>query len=147
MKKAFDIISHLSSSPQFRLLKQHSCYKRYISALGDKWQKAIAFVYIKNDTLFVAVKHPAFKQELNYNKDLLMSILKDFNRYVVECNMMSANQVVIFHSKYHAMPTGETYKSVPHYAEHSKGEFESPSDDELYEKFEKIKKIIKCSTQ
>ena len=76
MKKVSMILSHLSNQPQFRYLKQESCYKKYISLLGAKWQKAVAFIYIKNDTLFIAVTHPGFKMELNYNKDLLISLLK-----------------------------------------------------------------------
>ena len=70
---------------------------------GAKWQKAVAFIYIKNDTLFVAVTHPGFKMELNYNRDLLKSILTQMASLDTECKMMKADKVVVFHSKYRSM--------------------------------------------
>lgn len=146
MKKAYEIISHLSSQPQFKLLKQQECYHKYIRILGNKWQKAIAFVYIREDTLFVAIKHPGFKMELNYNKDLLISLLKDLNRYDKSCEMMRASSVVVFHSKYFPMEKPKSlYKSVPHYAERANGDFINYGDDKLKEKFENIKRVIRCN--
>ena len=71
MEKVSTILSHLSNIPQFRSLKQQYCYRKFINLLSAKYQKAIAFVYIKDETLFVAVTHPGFKMELNYNRDLL----------------------------------------------------------------------------
>ncbi|HIC78052.1 MAG TPA: hypothetical protein EYP02_02605, partial [Sulfurovum sp.] len=71
MKKAHTIISHISNLPEFKLLKKHYCYQKFISLLNPRFKKAIAFVYIRDETLFVALSHPGFKMELNYNKDLL----------------------------------------------------------------------------
>ncbi len=104
MKKASMILSHLSSQPQFKSLKRQECYQKYINLLSPKWQKAVAFVYIKDKTLFIAVTHPGFKMELNYNRDLLKSLLTQLNRHDEACKMMLAEKVVVFHSKYHAMP-------------------------------------------
>ncbi|MCW8821279.1 MAG: DUF721 domain-containing protein [Sulfurovum sp.] len=146
MKKASMILSHLSSQPQFKSLKRQECYQKYINLLSNKWQKAVAFVYIKDETLFIAVTHPGFKMELNYNRDLLKTLLTQLNRYDETCKMMQAEKVVIFHSKYYAMPQEKvSYVSVPHYHERSKGDFETPSDEELKEKFERIKALITCN--
>jgi len=147
MKKASSILSHLSSQPQFRFLKQQVCYKKYISLLGAKYQKAIAFIYIKDDTLFIAVKHPGFKMELNYNRDLLKSILTQLTSHDKACEMMVASKVVIFHSKYHPMEKETpTISTVPYYNELASTEFEILSDDEdLIEKFMNIKKTITCN--
>ena len=147
MKKASTILSHLSSQPQFRYLKQQACYTKYISLLTQKYQKAIAFVYIKDDTLFIAVKHPGFKMELNYNRDLLKSLLTQLNTYDTECEMMSASKVVVFHSKYHPMQKStETISAVPYYTELASSEFEiHAQDSELKEKFEHIKEAILCN--
>ncbi len=140
------ILSHLSSQPQFKSLKQQECYQKYINLLSDKWQKAVAFVYIKDMTLFIAVKHPGFKMELNYNKDLLKSLLSQLGTYDKACEMMQAQKVIIFHSKYYAMPEEKTsYVTVPHYHERAKGDFETPEDKELKEKFERIKALIACN--
>jgi hypothetical protein len=145
MKKVSIILSHLSDQPQFKYLKQQHCYKKYISFLGAKWQKAIAFVYIKNDTLFIAVTHPGFKMELNYNRDLLKSVLTQFTTHDSKCKMLKAQKVVVFHSKYHPIvkTEGDT-TTVPYYKELASSNFDIQSKDEaLKEKFEKIKAHIK----
>ncbi len=145
MKKADSILSHLSSLPQFKVLKRQECYQKYINLLSPKWQKAIAFVYIKDETLFIAVTHPGFKMELNYNRDLLKSLLMQLNTHDKSCEMMLAEKVVIFHSKYHAMPEKEhSYITVPHYLERAQGTFTTPEDEQLAESFKRIKALIQC---
>ena len=140
------ILSHLSSQPQFKSLKRQGCYQKYIDLLSPKWQKAVAFVYIKDATLFIAVTHPGFKMELNYNRDLLKTLLTQLNKYDEACKMMQADKVVVFHSKYHPIAEEKvSYVTVPHYHERSKGDFEIPSDEELKEKFERIKAIVTCN--
>jgi hypothetical protein len=146
MKKASMILSHLSSQPQFKSLKRQACYEKYISLLSNKWQKAVAFVYIKDETLFIAVTHPGFKMELNYNKDLLKSLLTQLADHDKSCEMLQAQKVVIFHSRYYAMPEEKTsYVSIPHYHERAKGDFETPEDEKLKEKFDRIKALITCN--
>ncbi len=146
MKKASSILSHLSSLPQFKILKRQVCYERYISLLSPKWQKAIAFIYIKEKTLFIAVIHPGFKMELHYNRDLLKSLLIQLNTYDTKCKLMIAHNVVVFHSKYYAMPEQKTSPiTVPHYQEKSQGTFDLPKDEALKEQFQRIKTIIQCN--
>ncbi|AKF24401.1 hypothetical protein YH65_02565 [Sulfurovum lithotrophicum] len=150
MKKVSAILSHLTNQPQFRSLKQHACYKKYISLLGAKWQKAIAFVYIQNDTLFVAVTHPGFKMELNYNKDILKGVLTQLASHDKSCEMLQqAGKIVIFHSKYRSAMTEETDNAtVPYYNELASADFIIESqDEELKEKFETIKKRIKTQRE
>jgi len=144
MKKASTILSHLSSQPQFRFLKQQVCYKKYISLLGAKYQKAIAFIYIKDDTLFIAVTHPGFKMELNYNKDLLTNVLTQLNKHDKTCDMMQAEKIVVFHSKYHPIKIkNPEISTVPYYSELASCDFPIECKDEaLLEKFEDIKKCI-----
>ena len=146
MKKANSILSHLSSLPQFKSLKRQECYQKYINLLSKKWQKAIAFIYIKEDTLFIAVTHPGFKMELNYNRDLLKNLLIQLHSYDKKCQMMSASKIVIFHSKYYAMPKEKaSYISVPHYIEQSSGTFTTPNEEKLKESFMRIKALIQCN--
>jgi len=144
MKKASMILSHLADQPQFRSLKQHSCYKKYLSLLGAKWQKAIAFVYIQNDTLFVAVTHPGFKMELNYNKDILKGVLTQLSSLDKACEMLQAEKIVIFHSKYRSILQDEPEAStVPYYNELASPDFSIESEDEeIRAKFEAIRKRI-----
>jgi len=147
MKKASSILSHLSNQPQFKFLKQQVCYKKYISLLTPKYQKAIAFIYIKNDTLFIAVTHPGFKMELNYNRDLLKSVLTQLGNHDTECEMMQAKDVVIFHSKYHPVKKEHVdVSTVPYYNELASIDFDIESEDtEIIAKFEQIKEQIKCN--
>ncbi len=147
MKNISSILSHLSNKPQFRFLKQQGCYKKYISLLGKKYQKAIAFIYIKDDTLFIAVTHPGFKMELNYNKDLLKSVLTQLVKYDDACEMMKASKVVVFHSKYHKMKEERVDEStVPYYNELASIDFDIKSEDkDIIAKFNAIKEQIKCN--
>ena len=107
--------------------------------------KSCCLIYIKDETLFIAVTHPGFKMELNYNRDLLKSLLTQLNTYDEKCKMMLASKVVVFHSKYHAMPEKKaSYVSVPHYHERAQGLFELPKEEALKESFERIKALITC---
>jgi len=147
MKNASMILSHLTNQPQFKYLKQQACYSKYLSLLGEKWQKAIAFVYIKNETLFVAVTHPGFKMELHYNRDLLKSVLTQLASLDRECAMLRAEKVVVFHSKYRSIvkesPDDET---IPYYQELATSQFRVETEDpELKQMFEKIKETIQCN--
>jgi hypothetical protein len=145
MKNAQTILSHLSQQPQFRYLKRHECYQKYIRLLSEKYQKAIAFVYVKNETLYVAVTHPGFKMELNYNKDVLKDVLSQFCAIEKNCSMLHADKVVIFHSKYHK-PSAQTddHTTIPRYFELASGEFDIETEEtKLKEKFEDIKYSIK----
>ena len=145
MKNVTTILSHLTSQPQFRLLKQQTCYKKYITLLSPKWQKAIAFVYIKEQTLFIAIKHPGFKMELNYNRDLLKSLLTQLSTYDSACATMRAKKVVIFHSKYHPVEETKPIRAtVPYYEERAKGSFTLPSNSKLNEAFIRIQNLIQC---
>jgi hypothetical protein len=147
MKKISTLLSHLSSLPQFKVLKQQECYQKYLSLLTPKYQKAIAFIYVKEQTLFIAVRHPGFKMELNYNRDLLKSVLTQLTSYHTECQMMYATKVVVFHSKYHPMPQKNTQEStVPLYQERAHPDFAiETSDPELKEKFKQIQERIACN--
>ncbi|MEA2048327.1 MAG: hypothetical protein U9O64_07775 [Campylobacterota bacterium] len=145
MKKASIILSHLSSKPQFKSLKRQECYQKYINLLSQKWQKAVAFVYVKDDILYIAVTHPGFKMELNYNRDLLKSLLTQLNTYDQACQTLSAQSIVIFHSKYHAIKEEKSaYATVPHYHERSTGTFDLPTEEKLHEVFQRIQTGITC---
>jgi hypothetical protein len=129
------------------MLKQQECYRKFTTLLGKHLQNAIAFVYVKNRTLFVAVKHPGFKMELHYNRDLLKSVLTQLAAHDDKCSMLDAKEVIIFHSKYHPVRPKETgEETIPYYEELAKSEFEIQTEDEaLKTQFEKIKETILCN--
>jgi len=144
MKKASTILSHIYTLPEFKLLKSHYCYQKFISLLNPRFKKAIAFVYVRDDTLFVALSHPGFKMELNYNKDLLKSLLSMLAKSDEKCKNMQASKVVLFNSKHLSIIKEEVLEStVPYYSEMALGEFTIESKDkELLEAFNKIKESI-----
>ena len=108
--------------------------------MGEKFQKAIAFVYVRQRTLYIATKHPGFKMELNYNRDLLKELLTQFTALEQSCKMMEADKVGIFDSKFHTPPPRKTQNdTIPRYYEQATSNFTIETDDmELREKFEAI---------
>ena len=144
MKKANSIISHIRSLPQFKLLKSHYCYQKFISSLSPKLQKAIAFVYVRDNTLFVALSHPGFKMELNYSKDILRDILNILVQTDKKCQALRASKVVLFNSKYLSIiKEKKVISTVPYYKEASLGKFNIQSEDrEVINAFKKIKNSI-----
>lgn len=149
MKPVHSILSNIQALPQFKLLRKHYCYQKFLSLLPLKLQKAVAFVYLREETLFVALSHPGFKMELNYNRDLLKSLLTQIASLDPECKMMQADKVVVFHSKYRSIikEAAET-TTVPYYNELSSAQFDlDDMDAEIQEKFQETKAIIKENIQ
>ena len=143
MKNSKTILSLISSQPQFGSLTQHSCYQKFMALLPPRFQQAIAFIYIKNETLFLALSHPGYKMELNYNRDLFKDLLGTVQKYAPECKEYHAKEVVLFNSKFHTKENNDKEKTIPYYNELSSGDFEFDFDDEkLKEKFNKSKELI-----
>lgn len=144
MKRANTILSHIHNLPEFKVLKSHYCYQKFISLLNPRYQKAIAFVYVRHETLFVALSHPGFKMELNYNRDLLKNLLTLLGNEDEKCKNIKASKVVLFNSKHHTiLPKKNAYSSVPHYKEMALGQFTIQSEDQkIIDAFEKIKSSI-----
>ena len=143
MKNVSSILSHLTYQPQFKSLRKHTCYRKFIQLLPRKFQQAIAFVYLDKATLFVALSHPGYKMELNYNRDLLKSVLTMLGEYDKTCRHMSAENIIIFNSKYHTPAPEEPLLTDPKYHESAQADFFIQSDDHaIREKFESIKKRI-----
>ena len=145
MKQANSIISHIRSLPQFRMLKKQHCYQKFISSLSPKHQKAIAFVYVRDYTLFIALSHPGFKMELHYSKDILKGILNLLATRDEKCQTLSASKVILFNSKHLSIIKDKKHEStVPHYKESSLAQFHIHSQDkDIIEAFKKIQISIK----
>ncbi len=140
MKNTTLILSHLLAKPQFKSIQTRSCYNKFLTLLPEKFKKAVAFIYIKDETLFVALSHPGYKMELNYNKDLLKSLLKMIVQHNPECSQLRAEKVAIFDSKFYEQKPKECYQSDPKYNELALGEFQIDTNDtELMVKFDTIK--------
>ncbi len=146
VKTADSIIKQLKLLPQFKPLKRYHCYRKFISSLIPRYQRAIAFVYIRNDTLSIAVSHPGVNMELNSNKDFLKSILTMLINTDVECKDLKASKIVLFNTNKRPLQFEiENRKdTVPHYMERALGNFEIKTEDEdLRKRFINIREIIK----
>ena len=106
----------------------------------------IAFIYIKKKTLYIAIRHPGFKMELHYNRDLIKTLLTTFAEQYPECPIEPIANVSIFASKYYLSEPKEDRSTIPRYAEQADGAFRVETDDEaLRACFERIKEHIRCS--
>ncbi|MEA2027692.1 MAG: hypothetical protein U9N49_01775 [Campylobacterota bacterium] len=147
MKTPSSILANILHRPEFKKVNSGYCFDKFLSLLQPKFQKAIAFVYVKNVTLFVALSHPGFKMELGYNKAMLKTLYDMLRSNDPRCKELQAVvEVVIFNSnKISIVKKQEVVEdTVPHYYEGATGEFELKSeDDDLMQKFETIKKSIK----
>ena len=81
--------------------------------------------------------------ELNYNRDLLKSVLTMLKEHDENCREMGAENIIIFNSKYAAKPLEATTTEDPKYNELARAEFMIQTDDkDLKEKFDSIKMHI-----
>jgi len=150
MRKFLDantMVSYLTNQPQFKNLKKNYCYQKFISIINPKFKRAIAFVYIKNKTLFIALSHPGFKMELDYNRDTFKSLFKILSQNDIKCKDFDVEEVIIFNSNRISIikENNEIESTVPYYIEQSSGEFEiNCSNSEISDKFKSIQKRIKC---
>jgi len=151
MKSTKQILSSIVDQPQFGSLSQHHCYRKFMALLPPRFQKAVAFVYVKNKTLFMALSHPGYKMELNYNKELFKDLLVTLIQYAPECRDYHADKVVLFQAKYHNsidMEAEAASQTIPYYSELSSGEFDLALEEgALLEKFQHTKTLIKKMVQ
>jgi len=144
MKSANSILQHIHQLPEFKSLQTHYCYQKFISLLNPRYQKAIAFVYIRQNTLFIALSHPGFKMELHYNQDLLKNLLTLLSNQDKRCKRVKAEKIILFNSKYKSIiKQNHNEDTVPHYSEMALGEFAIKSKDwQIVDAFNRIKASI-----
>jgi hypothetical protein len=149
MKTTRSILDNLRGQAHFRFLEQHRCYRQFLSMLPPRFQEAIGFVYVREATLYVALRHPGYKMELNYNKELLKSLLGTLIESDKGCRKLRADTVVFFNSKYTATQSATgTPATVPYYHELSEGTFEDHSSNpDLHEQFERLRQAIRINHQ
>ena len=138
------IIETITQKRQYRPLSAYGCYGKFMHSLPPSLKRAISFLFIKDKALFLALSHPGYKMELNYNKDVIKSLLKLFVDINPQCEFMNVSKIVVFESKYSIANTQEKLEdTIPRYVELANGDFEiNIKDSELREYFEKIKQDI-----
>ena len=138
MKKINEILSHLKNNPEFKKINTSFLIMKFINVLPLKFRKGIKFGYVKNQTLYFVLTHPVYKMEFEYNKADIKSLLKNFKIANVEdigffvTNVIEKKEIFI--------------DTNPLYKERSHGIFDNKvKDEKLFEKFERIREIIKTS--
>jgi hypothetical protein len=148
MKTSSSILTTILHRREFKKINSGYCYSKFISLLQPKFQKAIAFVYLKNSTLFIALSHPGFKMELSYNIEMLKSIFTMLVANDNRCHDLSVEKVVIFNSnKISIVKQNEVQEqTIPYYHEAATGSFAiNCTAKELRERFQAIKESIACN--
>ncbi|MFA6193151.1 MAG: hypothetical protein WC665_12470 [Sulfurimonas sp.] len=143
MKNASQIINSIQNKPQFSKLSKYKCIKRIESVFIPALQRMIKFAYIKNDTLFFVLSHPAGKQEFDNNIQSIKSALKF--HMPEECKDTLINDIKAFVTHTPIKKTVEAPIKVMRYQERATGEFSVDiTDEKLRTLVLSIQNIIKA---
>ena len=143
MKNASQIINSIQNKPQFSKLSKYKCIKRIESVFIPALQRMIKFAYIKNDTLFFVLSHPAGKQEFDNNIQSIKSALKF--HMPEECKETLINDIKAFVTHTPIKKVVEEQKKEMKYRERATGNFSVTIDDEKLNTLVKsIQDIIKA---
>ncbi len=143
MKNASQIIKSIQNKPQFSKLSKYVCIKKIQSIFTPALQRMIKFAYIKNDTLFFVLNHPAGKQEFDNNIQSIKSAL-NFVR-PQECSETIINDIKAFvtHSPKKKIQTIRTQERK--YPERASGDFTiNIQDEKLHSLVKSIRDIIQA---
>ncbi len=145
MKKVETVIDHLLSQPVYALLRQQNCFRLIKKALPPNMQNGILFIYVKNGTLFFALKHPVYKMEFDYKLSLIKNLLSTLPPLREACGDHKIRDIKAFVSRFAPEPK-ESPRSVPHYRERASGRFDIRCKNERVKReFESLKETIRCS--
>ncbi len=145
MKKVETVIDHLLSQPAYAVLRQQRCFRLIKKALPPTLRHGILFIYVKNGTLFFALKHPAYKMEFDYKLSLIKNLLSTLPPLREACGTHDIRNIKAFVSRFAPEPK-ESLQSVPRYKERAGGSFKIECKNERIKKeFESLKETIQCS--
>ena len=142
MKDIETVLDHILAHPTYAKLRQQSCFALIKKALPATLQRGILFMYVKDRTLFFAVKHPAFKMEFDYKLSLIKKLLSTMPPLQEACAAHTIEQVKVFVSRFSAEPKPET-DTHPRYRERAHPDFAVRAENErLVSIFEAIRTSV-----
>ncbi|MCD6433856.1 MAG: DUF721 domain-containing protein [Sulfurimonas sp.] len=143
MKNASQIINSIQNRPQFSKLSKYSCIKKIQSIFTPALQKMIKFAYIKNNTLFFILNHPAAKQEFDNN---IQNIKSALNFHMPEeCSETLVEDIRVFVTHTPTKQTKTTLRKELRYKERASGDFDIKiKDEKLNQLVKSIQNIIKA---
>jgi hypothetical protein len=137
MKKAKEILNHLLN-PYNEKLQEKRCLKKIIALMPRKYNKYITSYSLKGDILYINVSHPALRQEIFYNKNIIFSIIKSFHN-ANQCLNINPKKIITMY-RYKKIP--KSPKEIKFYIKEA-GDFEIKAKKEnLKKKFEEIRNLI-----
>lgn len=144
MKDSRSIISHLVQQPSLKKYKQVHCFEQFLALLPPSFTQWVKFLYIKNNTLFFVFNHPCAKMEFNYKRNLIKSLLSQFNLHMPESSLNGVTSIECFISNQPDEPLPqEIISSTLVYEERAEGSFQNNAKDaKLYALFETIRQKI-----
>ncbi|MEN8302593.1 MAG: hypothetical protein ABFQ64_00810 [Campylobacterota bacterium] len=143
MKNASQIISSIQNKPQFSKLSRFACIKRIESIFVPALQRMIKFAYIKNETLYFVLNHPAGKQEFDNN---IQNIKIALNFHTPEeCSETLIRDIKAFVTHTPKATIKTQPKQRQKYAERASGNFKiNIKDEKLNSLIKSIQDIIKA---
>ena len=142
MKKIDTVLTHLVAQPIYARLRERECFRRIKQALPEPMRRGILFMYVKNQTLFFAMKHPAFKMEFDYKLSSIKNLLTSLPPLKEACGDFRIEHVKAFVSKFSPEPK-PVKDTEPRYRERATGTFSVTAKKEpIKEAFESIKETI-----
>lgn len=144
MKNVSEILSHLFSAPCYYKYREINQVNHFVRLLPLSIKSGIAFGYIQNDILFLALKHPAFKQEFYHKISLIKQLLKTYQKE--KSNLLKVREIKYFvtynayQKQVQALQESEIQQC---YGELSYGNFINYAQDkEIHTIFENIRQAI-----
>ncbi|TLD85052.1 hypothetical protein LS70_000365 [Helicobacter sp. MIT 11-5569] len=137
-------MTHLLNSPSFRKLHEVRESQYFIQLLPLSLKNGIAFSFTRDKILFIALKHPCFKQEFYHKIALVKQLLKQYQQEKNALLQTTDIKVFVTHNIYQKEVEKNQEKAIPQtYGELSKGEFKNLAQNpEIYALFESIRNVI-----
>lgn len=147
IKNASAVINELMDKPHYKPLKSLFFCKDFLNSFPPAKQRLIAKIYVKNHILNIITLHPAAYQELNHDdsKTYIKILIKAYGQKYPLSEFALIKELRIFSQRY-SFKANKNEEKPPKkpYIELSKGEFKNCFEDEiLFEKFEKLRELIK----
>ncbi|NLK66325.1 MAG: hypothetical protein GX282_02500 [Campylobacteraceae bacterium] len=151
MKSTKDIINEIQKSPLYDKIRD---LQNFLKLLSPTHQQVIAFIYIKERTLFIACKHNLGLQELkrDSNINLIKELLKTYVKLKPLSNLREVSDVKFFVATEFMAKRRKKEEllkkamEIKPYFELSKGKFKNNiKDEKIHAKFEEIRELILAS--
>lgn len=144
MKTAHFLIEHLYQTPSLQKLRVHHLLMLLFERLFPSLAPKVFCFKLENQTLKIALRHPAHIKEFKYHENTIKKALKAIK--LEEYSFLQPiEKIVVFDSRF--VPSRINKESAARsdfrYCENAEGEFENlATDSEIAHLFEELREII-----